>query len=86
MIAAGFGMGVFEQFGGFILGAEYQQALIVLLLLAVLASGSCSNSAYCRPCNDPHVPPSVTIGLLLLVGVAARCCSPPTPTRSPCSG
>jgi branched-chain amino acid transport system permease protein len=37
VIAAGFGMGVFEQFGGFILGAQYQQALIVLLLLAVLA-------------------------------------------------
>ena len=37
VIAAGFGMGVFEQFGGFVFGAEYQQALIVLLLLAVLA-------------------------------------------------
>jgi branched-chain amino acid transport system permease protein len=37
VIAAGFGMGVFEQFGGFLLGAEFQQALIVLLLLAVLA-------------------------------------------------
>jgi len=37
VIAAGFGMGVFEQFGGFILGAQYQQALIVLLLLIVLA-------------------------------------------------
>lgn len=37
VIAAGFGMGVFEQFGGFIFGAQYQQALIVLLLLAVLA-------------------------------------------------
>jgi branched-chain amino acid transport system permease protein len=37
VIAAGFGMGVFEQFGGFVLGAEYQQALIVILLLAVLA-------------------------------------------------
>ncbi|MFY9601053.1 MAG: branched-chain amino acid ABC transporter permease [Pseudolabrys sp.] len=37
VIAAGFGMGVFEQFGGFVLGAEFQQALIVLLLLAVLA-------------------------------------------------
>jgi branched-chain amino acid transport system permease protein len=36
VIAAGFGMGVFEQFGGFLLGAEFQQALIVLLLLAVL--------------------------------------------------
>ncbi len=36
VIAAGFGMGVFEQFGGFLLGAEFQQALIVLLLLGVL--------------------------------------------------
>ena len=37
VIAAGFGMGVFEQFGGFVLGAQFQQALIVLLLLFVLA-------------------------------------------------
>ena len=37
VIAAGFGMGVFEQFGGFLFGAQYQQALIVLLLLLVLA-------------------------------------------------
>jgi branched-chain amino acid transport system permease protein len=37
VIAAGFGMGVFEQFGGFILGAQFQQALIVLLLLIVLS-------------------------------------------------
>jgi branched-chain amino acid transport system permease protein len=36
VIAAGFGMGVFEQFGGFVLGAQFQQALIVLLLLLVL--------------------------------------------------
>lgn len=36
VIAAGFGMGVFEQFGGFLFGAEFQQALIVILLLAVL--------------------------------------------------
>jgi branched-chain amino acid transport system permease protein len=36
VIAAGFGMGVFEQFGGFVLGAQFQQALIVLLLLGVL--------------------------------------------------
>jgi branched-chain amino acid transport system permease protein len=36
VIAAGFGMGVFEQFGGFVFGAEFQQALIVLLLLIVL--------------------------------------------------
>jgi branched-chain amino acid transport system permease protein len=38
VIAAGFGMGVFEQFGGFIFGAQFQQALIVLLLLVVLAT------------------------------------------------
>jgi branched-chain amino acid transport system permease protein len=37
VIASGFGMGVFEQFGGFVFGAQYQQALIVLLLLMVLA-------------------------------------------------
>jgi branched-chain amino acid transport system permease protein len=37
VIAAGFGMGVFEQFGGFLFGAEFQQALIVLMLLIVLA-------------------------------------------------
>jgi branched-chain amino acid transport system permease protein len=36
VIIAGLGMGVFEQFGGFILGAEFQQAIIVLLLLLVL--------------------------------------------------
>jgi len=38
VIAAGFGMGVFEQFGGFVLGTQYQQALIVLLLLIVLVT------------------------------------------------
>lgn len=37
VIAAGFGMGVFEQFGGFVFGAQFQQALIVLLLLIVLS-------------------------------------------------
>ena len=36
VIAAGLGMGVVEQFGGFIFGAQYQQAIIVGLLLAVL--------------------------------------------------
>ncbi len=36
VIAVGFGMGVVEQFGGFILGAAYQQAIVVGLLLAVL--------------------------------------------------
>jgi branched-chain amino acid transport system permease protein len=37
VIAAGFGMGVFEQFGGFVFGVQYQQGLIVVLLLIVLA-------------------------------------------------
>ena len=36
VIAVGFGMGVFEQFGGFIIGAAYQQAIVVGVLLAVL--------------------------------------------------
>lgn len=36
VIAAGLGMGVIEQYGGFVLGAEFQQAIIVLMLLAVL--------------------------------------------------
>ncbi|MEM1276912.1 MAG: branched-chain amino acid ABC transporter permease [Pseudomonadota bacterium] len=36
VIAAGLGMGVVEQFGGFVLGAEFQQAIVVGLLLAVL--------------------------------------------------
>src|SRR5215510_11580075 len=38
VIAAGFGMGVFEQFGGFIFGAQFQQAIIVVMLLLVLAT------------------------------------------------
>ena len=37
VIAAGLGMGGVEQFGGFIFGAQYQQAIIVGLLLVVLA-------------------------------------------------
>jgi branched-chain amino acid transport system permease protein len=36
VIAVGLGMGVIEQYGGFVLGAQYQQAIIVLLLLLVL--------------------------------------------------
>jgi len=36
VIAVGFGMGVIEQFGGFIIGATYQQAIVVGILLAVL--------------------------------------------------
>jgi branched-chain amino acid transport system permease protein len=33
---AGLGLGVAEQFGGFILGAEFQQAIVVGMLIAVL--------------------------------------------------
>jgi branched-chain amino acid transport system permease protein len=36
VIAAGLGLGALEQFGGFILGAEFQQAIVVGLLLLVL--------------------------------------------------
>lgn len=37
VIVAGLGMGVIEQYGGFILGATYQQAIVVGLLIVVLA-------------------------------------------------
>lgn len=36
VIMAGLGLGVMEQYGGFVLGAEYQQATVVGLLLGVL--------------------------------------------------
>lgn len=36
VIAMGFGMGVIEQYGGFVIGAAYQQAIVVGLLLVVL--------------------------------------------------
>ena len=36
VIVAGLGMGALEQFGSFVLGAEFQQALVVGLLLAIL--------------------------------------------------
>ena len=36
VIAAGLGMGVIEQFGGFILGATFQQAIVVGMLVLVL--------------------------------------------------
>ena len=36
VIVMGLGLGVAEQFGGFVLGAEYQQAIVVGLLVLVL--------------------------------------------------
>jgi branched-chain amino acid transport system permease protein len=36
VVMAGLGLGVAEQFGGFILGAEFQQAIVVGMLIAVL--------------------------------------------------
>jgi branched-chain amino acid transport system permease protein len=36
VIGVGFAMGVVEQYGGFVIGAAYQQAIVVGLLLAVL--------------------------------------------------
>lgn len=37
VIVAGFGLGVAEQYGGFVMGAEYQQFTVVGLLVVVLA-------------------------------------------------
>ncbi len=36
VIASGLGLGIFEQFGGFVLGAEFQQAIVVGVLVFVL--------------------------------------------------
>lgn len=36
VIVVGLAIGVIEQFGGFILGAQYEQAIVVLMLLLVL--------------------------------------------------
>ena len=36
VIMAGFGLGIAENFGGFILGAEFQQAIVVGVLVLVL--------------------------------------------------
>lgn len=36
VIAAGFGLGLAEQYGGFVLGAQFQQATVVSLLVLVL--------------------------------------------------
>ena len=36
VIIAGLGLGVAEQYGGFVLGAEFQQALVVGMLVLVL--------------------------------------------------
>ena len=36
VIVAGFGLGIAEQFGGFVLGAEFQQAIVVGALVLVL--------------------------------------------------
>lgn len=36
VIAAGLGLGAAEQFGGFVLGAEFQQAIVVGMLVVVL--------------------------------------------------
>ena len=36
VIIAGLGLGAIEQYGGFVLGAEYQQALVVSMLVLVL--------------------------------------------------
>src|SRR4029078_5544851 len=87
VIAAGFGMGVFEQFGGFILGAQFQQALIVLLLLAVLAVRQLQQvrrrQAVQLPARRSIQSPSACCCLL---ASRLHCCFRLIPIRSPCSG
>ncbi|MFQ5934779.1 MAG: branched-chain amino acid ABC transporter permease [Acidiferrobacterales bacterium] len=36
VITAGLGLGVVEQFGGFVMGSEFQQAIVVIMLVLVL--------------------------------------------------
>jgi branched-chain amino acid transport system permease protein len=38
VIASSFGLGVAEQFAGFTLGAEYQNAFVFLLLVVILVA------------------------------------------------
>ena len=55
------GLGVAEQFGGFVLGAEFQQAIIVACCWACWRSGNGNICACGRPCNEPRLPPSAAL-------------------------
>jgi len=46
VVLSGFGLGIAEQFGGFILGAEFQQAIVVGILIAVLVWRQIQMSRY----------------------------------------
>ena len=46
VVLSGFGLGLAEQFGGFILGAEFQQAIVVGILIAVLVWRQIQMSRY----------------------------------------
>ena len=80
-------MGVFEQFGGFLLGAEFQQALIVLLLLGVLAVRQWQYRARAAGRAMNLVSRQTLPYLLILVaGMFAPLLFPDYRTRSRCSG
>jgi branched-chain amino acid transport system permease protein len=46
IITYGMGLGIAEQFGGFVLGAEYQQAIVVMALVLVLIARQIQQSRY----------------------------------------
>ncbi len=46
IVTYGLGLGVVEQFGGFILGAEFQQAIVVTMLVLVLIARQLQQSRY----------------------------------------
>ncbi len=46
IVTAGLGLGAIEQFGGFVMGAEYQQAIVVSMLVLVLIARQIQYSRY----------------------------------------
>jgi branched-chain amino acid transport system permease protein len=46
IVTYGLGLGIVEQFGGFVLGAEYQQAIVVSMLVLVLVVRQIQQSRY----------------------------------------
>ncbi|MDX1487943.1 MAG: branched-chain amino acid ABC transporter permease [Acidiferrobacterales bacterium] len=46
IVTYGLGLGIVEQFGGFVLGAEYQQAIVVSMLVLVLVARQIQQSRY----------------------------------------
>ena len=46
IVTYGLGLGIVEQFGGFVLGAEFQQAIVVSMLVLVLVARQIQQSRY----------------------------------------